>query len=439
MVMRRVVVAILCCAPFLMFGLLAPAFAASPANTAAVSPATPTSTITPTSIHDAAINSTSVAQPAPIIVDNSSSAFSKTGGWTLSTQQSGYYGTNYLTDNGTGKGTMTATWSSPITTNGYYELQMMYPISTASTSTNVPVTVHYYNGQVKTFIVNEQVAGGTWVTLGSFDFTPGGGQYVEVANAGTTGTVVADAFSWTLVPAGGIPTATPLPVTTPIPGYLAKLPINYPILDQTIAAYWNSTAPPGQVALVAGSTNVVNVLASVTNTTTKYFNDTSWADAQPQLTGLMSGSHVKGFLYDAEHWPQTPLNEQNNLASTVKTASQVLHGMGLQFWMTTDPGFASTIIEPMAENVDAIILPGAHLESSPSAFKSFLVPLILQARAANPNVKIYGRVDFIHGTPQQDLLALEAIETYIDGIDIYVQDSDLTSNLPTLQALIAKN
>jgi hypothetical protein len=48
-------------------------------------------------------------------------------------------------------------------------------------------------------------------------------------------------------------------------------------------------------------------------------------------------------------------------------------------------------------------------------------------------------VDFLHGTPQQDLAALEAIETSIDGIDVYVQDVDLASNLPTLQALIAQN
>jgi hypothetical protein len=86
-----------------------------------------------------------------------------------------------------------------------------------------------------------------------------------------------------------------------------------------------------------------------------------------------------------------------------------------------------------------IILPGAHLETSPSAFEAFLVPLILQARAANPTVKIYGRVDFIHGTPQQDLAALQAIETYIDGIDVYVTDSDLPYNLPTFQALVAQN
>ena len=107
--------------------------------------------------------------------------------------------------------------------------------------------------------------------------------------------------------------------------------------------------------------------------------------------------------------------------------------------MTADPGYAAAAIEPFAESSDVILLPGAHQEASASAFQAFLLPLIAQAKAANPHVKVYAKVDFVNGTPDQDLAALLAVENSIDGIAVTVSDADLTTNLPTLQALIAQN
>jgi hypothetical protein len=48
-------------------------------------------------------------------------------------------------------------------------------------------------------------------------------------------------------------------------------------------------------------------------------------------------------------------------------------------------------------------------------------------------------VDFLNGTPQQDLAALEAVETHVDWIGVIVSDADMTANLRTLQALIAQH
>jgi hypothetical protein len=67
-----------------------------------------------------------------------------------------------------------------------------------------------------------------------------------------------------------------------------------------------------------------------------------------------------------------------------------------------------------------------------------MLPLIAQAKAANPAVKVYVQVDFIAGTPQQALAALQAVQTSIDGIAVYASSADLT-NLRTLQSLIAQN
>src|SRR5262249_36427719 len=147
---------------------------------------------------------------------------------------------------------------------------------------------------------------------------------------------------------------------------------------------------------------------------------------------------IKGFAYDVEHWTMTPQSEQDNVATTVQSMAQVVHGMGLQLWVSPDDGFAQTTIEPIAANADAIILQEARNVPDPSAFAAKLLPLIAQAKAANPNVKVYAKVDFTNGTPEQDVAALQAVETQIDGVSVYVTNSDLT-NLGILQSLLAQN
>jgi hypothetical protein len=231
------------------------------------------------------------------------------------------------------------------------------------------------------------------------------------------------------------PTSRPstMPTPTPVPGRLAKLPITYPVLDLATAAYFNQTATASQVALVVNA----NVLPAIT-TGLSFWGDPSWTDAQPRLGGIVRQNHIKGFVYNAEHWTATPLSEQNNLASTVKSAGQVVHGLGLQFWVVPDDAFAETTITSIAQNADVIVLQGQRYETSPSSFQAFMVPLIAQAKAANPAVKVYAQVDFIAGTPQQALAALEAVDTFIDGIAVYVSSADL-SNLASLQALIAQH
>src|SRR5262249_6407401 len=122
-----------------------------------------------------------------------------------------------------------------------------------------------------------------------------------------------------------------------------------------------------------------------------------------------------------------------------QSAGQMAHAMGLQYWMTSDPGYATLAVEPFAEGGDLLMLPGAYQGGLPNTYLAAVQPWITQARMANPKVKLYGKVDFLHGTPQQDVAALQAIEMQIDGIAVTVSAADLTSNLPTFEALLAQN
>jgi hypothetical protein len=171
-----------------------------------------------------------------------------------------------------------------------------------------------------------------------------------------------------------------------------------------VATYFNQTASPSQVALVSNDTNAASVLGTVT-TGIPIWSDTSYVDAQAQLPSLAVPYHLTGFTYDMEHY-WTSAAEQVDPALSVQIASQLAHGMGLQSWMTSDPGYATAAIEPFAEVSDVILLPGAHQEGSPGDYLNLLMPWITQARAANPNVKLYAKVDFTNGTPEEDLAAL---------------------------------
>jgi hypothetical protein len=135
---------------------------------------------------------------------------------------------------------------------------MLCPVSDVSTSTSVAVTVQLTTGWSVDVNVNKQGNGGTWVVVGTFYFSATANQTVQVTNSGTTGTMVANAFSWTYVPLGG---------------------------------------PPTQVAENVNDTNAATVVGSLT-TGVIHCQDKSYVDAQAQLPALVTPYHVVGFTYD---------------------------------------------------------------------------------------------------------------------------------------------
>ncbi len=128
------------------------------------------------------------------IVDNTDAGFSTIGSWTTSTGVSGYYGSNYRHDGSSGTdASKSATWTSPITTTGTYDVFMRWT-SWTDRPDAAPIEVNY-NGGIATLTVNQQVGGGTWVYLGTWSFTGGSGDYVKITGA-DAGYTIADAVRW---------------------------------------------------------------------------------------------------------------------------------------------------------------------------------------------------------------------------------------------------
>lgn len=134
-----------------------------------------------------------------VIMDNTdSTGVILTGAWTSSTGVSGYYGSNYIHDGGTGKGTKSIRYNPVLPYTGIYEVFARWTSSTGR-STNVPIDITATNGTFRVS-VNQENNGGTWVSLGYYSFTSGTGASVLISNEGTTeGTyVIGDAVKFVL-------------------------------------------------------------------------------------------------------------------------------------------------------------------------------------------------------------------------------------------------
>jgi hyaluronate lyase len=133
-----------------------------------------------------------VPAPSPIIIDNSdATGVAKVGTWSSSTEQSDYYGTNYIHDGNSGKGTKSVTFTPNVTTAGNYNVYA-YWSEYPNRATNVPVDIAAVGG-TSTVTVNEQQNGGQWNLLGMYPFAVGTAGTVTIRTDGTNGYVVADA------------------------------------------------------------------------------------------------------------------------------------------------------------------------------------------------------------------------------------------------------
>jgi endoglucanase len=124
-------------------------------------------------------------------VDNTEAAnVVATGTWTNSTSTNGYFGTNYLNDGNTAKGTKSFSFKPPITASGNY---LVYARWTSGTNraTNVPIDIVKADTTVSTVSVNQQAGGSQWNLLGTYSLNPANCEVV-IRTTSTNGYVIAD-------------------------------------------------------------------------------------------------------------------------------------------------------------------------------------------------------------------------------------------------------
>ena len=131
------------------------------------------------------------ADPAgTIIVDNKEASFSGNG-WITKSNAKGQYGNDYgfASTSEDDRLKCLAIYKPKIIAAGTYNVDIMYPAG-ENRYTKAEWTVSYDGGQV-TIPVNQQINGGTWVSLvKAKPFSLGNGGFVQVANTGATGSVI---------------------------------------------------------------------------------------------------------------------------------------------------------------------------------------------------------------------------------------------------------
>lgn len=129
--------------------------------------------------------------PVDIIMDNTAGV--ATGTWATGTTSTDKYGADYRYHATVKKSSSDKfTWTPTILTAGNYQVYAWWPAGT-NRSTAAPYTI-YYNGGNTTVNCNQQINGGVWNSLGTYNFAAGTAGYVKLGVTAPTGyNVMADA------------------------------------------------------------------------------------------------------------------------------------------------------------------------------------------------------------------------------------------------------
>ena len=134
-----------------------------------------------------------VNQPGVEIVDNLDAGASFSGTWDTSTFAPGFFGLNYHY-HAAAAGTDTFTWTPTIATPGSYEVFARWT-QDPSRADDATYTI-YHDGGNTSVVVDQQLNGGVWYSLGTF-LLDGMGDRVELVQS-ASGIVVADAIRFDL-------------------------------------------------------------------------------------------------------------------------------------------------------------------------------------------------------------------------------------------------
>jgi len=172
----------------------------TPESTATPTPestATPeyTATATPTSTPEPTATPTPESTPSVIIIDNTDAECTFDSTWDTNTSISGYYGSDYAHDGSVySDESKWAKWTPDITTAGDYNIYMNWT-SNENRPDAAPLEIAYNGGTDTSKTVDQQINGGTWQFIGTYNLAAGTGNYVKLMGT-DSGYTIADAVKF---------------------------------------------------------------------------------------------------------------------------------------------------------------------------------------------------------------------------------------------------
>lgn len=143
----------------------------------------------------------------PGICDNSDFGFDLVGDWTVSASNPGFYGSNYLHDQNSGKGGKTASWTYQVAADGNYAIAAQWPAG-YNRAADVQYTYSVDGGSPEPcgMPVDQRVDGGQFNDLCTVpSLTAGSELTVSLRNDSLSGYVIADAVRVELFEGGPLP------------------------------------------------------------------------------------------------------------------------------------------------------------------------------------------------------------------------------------------
>jgi hypothetical protein len=162
---------------------------------------------------------------------------------------------------------------------------------------------------------------------------------------------------------------------------------------------------------------------------------TSYAALRTALTVGALPPGTRAVLYDNEHWPLTPVGEQQNPAKYEALAASLAHAHHLLF-ISTPAVTLTDVLAPKAANryaaylklglvtsaaryADAVDIQAQGTEANLTAYVAFVRAAVAQARAANRHVLVFAGIstnpDGQRVTSAQFTAAVDAVRRYING------------------------
>jgi hypothetical protein len=228
-----------------------------------------------------------VAQ-TPIIVDNGGAAgVTITGSWTASSSITGYYGTNYLHNGNTGRGSKSVRFTPTLPTTGAYEVYARWSATTGR-ATNTPIDINHVGGTVTT-LVDQTKNNGTWIPMGTYGFRQDTLGSVVFRTDNTNGYVTVDGVMFVKVQS----TPTVVAAAEAVPTTVTETTTDLSVLgadnagEPGLTYAWSATGP----AAVTLSANGTNAAKSTTATFTQA-GTYSFTVTITNLDGLSTTSSV---------------------------------------------------------------------------------------------------------------------------------------------------
>lgn len=140
-----------------------------------------------------------IIMTSDIILDNTDTLDGVTisGNWISSTYVSGYWGSDYMHDDNTGKGQKSVLYKPIIPVSDFYKVFIRWTADQGR-AYNVPVRIAH-SGGIKDTVLNQQSRGSEWVFVGMYYFNAGNSGAVLIKNDNTTQYVIADAVRFSRV------------------------------------------------------------------------------------------------------------------------------------------------------------------------------------------------------------------------------------------------